>query len=118
MAVTILTQVYKHPSMSHREFVDYCENHHMPLLQQCYGDALPDIRRIYIDTSHYTLLGQPASADLVLESRFKDEAAWNRMLARWKEEPELAQKIEADEEVFCAPGKSRKNSVRVGEIRE
>ena len=120
MAITLITQIYKHPSLTLEAFIDYVETVHLPLERSLLGDAFPPTRRIYVDNAVATVRGvAPALSDsrpdLVIETIFENQAAQDRLKAAWEKEG-VMKRILDDEESFCREGMG-KNTMLVREVK-
>lgn len=88
------------PGLTREQFIDYYENHHVPLIRS----LLPEVcgyRRNFI--RHDTAIGAPDAPvpafDVITEIWYADQAAYESAMARHAR-PEIGSRINADEENF------------------
>jgi uncharacterized protein (TIGR02118 family) len=96
----------KKPGLSKAEFIDYYENHHVPLIRGMFDIA--EYRRSYVDLTGAIMapgVAQP-DFDVVTELWFKDRTGYEAMLAG-PNDPEITKRIADDEAHFLDRGKSR-----------
>jgi EthD domain len=135
MPYIILLIIYRNPSLTPTQFRDYLETKHMPLLQSLAGEVFPRVHsRRYIDRqptetsadSPSGVSGYPANVlagsvdffdyDCVVEHVHESEDAFKVFFAKMMGDPEVAAKLQEDEEVFMDRG--RMKAVVVSEVAE
>jgi uncharacterized protein (TIGR02118 family) len=96
----------KKPGLSKAEFIDYYENHHVPLIRSMFDIA--EYRRSYVDLTGAILSPGVATPDfdVVTELWFNSRAAYEAMLAG-PEDPEITKRIADDEAHFLDRAKTR-----------
>jgi uncharacterized protein (TIGR02118 family) len=113
--IKIIALIEAKPGLSQEEFRDYYEHHHVPLARRLLP-MVREYRRNYLDRAAWAgrSSGLPApQADVVTETWFEDETAFQAFLRRLAE-PAVEAEILADEAKFIKP--STVQMVRVDEI--
>jgi hypothetical protein len=90
--------------MSRQEFIDYYENHHVPLALSLFPQIRKCVRN-YSCSDNFHYVGSTASPvvpfDAVTEHCFADQASYDEMMAQFASDPEKFRKISEDEDKFC-----------------
>ena len=96
----------KKPGLSKAEFIDYYENHHMPLIKSMFDIA--EYRRSYVDLTGAILAPEVEKPDfdVVTELWFKTRADYEAMLAG-PNDLEISKRIAEDEAHFLDRTKTR-----------
>lgn len=108
----ILAFLTKRADMSTDDFIDYYENHHVPLVVSLSGDTLPILykrrytRRGSGNEIRTAVVGPQIDFDVVTEMGFVDRAAYE---AWWKEMTSegVREKLVEDEGRFSDEGRTR-----------
>jgi uncharacterized protein (TIGR02118 family) len=97
----------KKPGLTRAEFIDYYENHHVPLIKSMFG-GIAEYRRSYVDLTGAILAEgvAPPDFDVVTELWFKTRADYEAMLAGPGDE-KVAKRVADDEEHFLDRSKTR-----------
>jgi uncharacterized protein (TIGR02118 family) len=96
----------KKPGLSKTEFIDYYENHHVPLIRSMFDIA--EYRRSYVDLTGAILAPEVEKPDfdVVTELWFKTRTDYEAMLAG-PNDPEVTRRIADDEANFLDRTKTR-----------
>ena len=101
----------KNPSLTTEEFIDYYENHHVPLVISLSGDKLPKVyKRRYLQHPGWVQAKEGAAQvdfDVVVELAFEDLEAWMAELSK----NGGGEKIPVDEEKFLDRTRTRANVI-------
>jgi uncharacterized protein (TIGR02118 family) len=97
----------KKPGLSKSEFIDYYENHHVPLIKSMFG-GIAEYRRSYVDLTGAILAPEVEKPDfdVVTELWFKTRGDYEAMLAG-PGDPTVSQKVADDEARFLDRSKTR-----------
>jgi hypothetical protein len=103
----VMALLAKRPALSRADFIDYYENHHVPLIRGMF-DGIVEYRRSYINLDGAIMAKgvAPPDFDVVTELWFKDRSGYEAMLAG-PGNPEVAKRVADDEEHFLDRGKTR-----------
>ena len=100
----MVTLMPRKPGMSRAEFIDYYENHHVPLSFALF----PQIKKIvrnYASTDNFHYIASATIPkvpfDAVVEHWFADQASFDEMMAQFAADPEKFRKLSEDEAHFC-----------------
>ena len=94
------------PGLSKAEFIDYYENHHVPLIRSMFEFA--EYRRSYVDLTDAILAPEVEKPDfdVVTELWFNNRADYEAMLAG-PDDPAIARRVADDEAHFLDRAKTR-----------
>jgi hypothetical protein len=103
----VMALLGKKAGLSKADFIDYYENHHVPLIGGMF-DGIVEYRRSYINLDGAIMAEgvSPPDFDVVTELWFKDRSGYEAMLAG-PGNPEVAKRVADDEEHFLDRGKTR-----------
>ncbi|HTJ64199.1 MAG TPA: EthD domain-containing protein [Alphaproteobacteria bacterium] len=103
----VMALLGKKPGLSKGEFVDYYENHHVPLIRGMF-DGIVEYRRSYIDLDGAIMADGVAAPDfdVVTELWFKDRSGYEAML-KGPDDPAVSKRVADDEEHFLDRSKTR-----------
>jgi hypothetical protein len=105
MMIKMITLIRRKPGISHREFIDYYENYHVPLSRSLFPQVGKFVRNYPTSGNlHYagSAVGDvPAPFDAVTEHWFADQAAYDSMMADFASDPEKFSRVSEDEGNFC-----------------
>lgn len=99
-SVKVMVLLKRKPGMSMEEFIDYYENHHVPLILRILPFQI-DYRRNYVrqDGALASMDAQPADYDVVAEARFATQEIFERFCVEGAK-PEIREQVIADEMNF------------------
>jgi len=97
----------KKPSLGRAAFIDYYENHHVPLIKSMFG-GIAEYRRSYVDLEGAILAAgvETPDFDVVTELWFKSRADYEAMLAG-PSDPAVSKRVADDEAHFLDRTKTR-----------
>jgi hypothetical protein len=102
--IKMVTLIPRKPGMSREEFIDYYENHHVPLSAKLFPQVAKCVRN-YPATENFHYVGSAAHPavpfDSVTEHWFADQAAYDAMMAEFAGDPEKFRLLSEDEDKFC-----------------
>lgn len=102
--IKMVTLIPRKPGMSRQEFIDYYENHHVPLALSLFPQIRKCVRN-YPCSDNFHYVGSTASPvvpfDAVTEHCFADQASYDEMMAQFASDPEKFRQISEDEDKFC-----------------
>jgi uncharacterized protein (TIGR02118 family) len=102
--IKLITLIPRKPGMSREAFIDYYENHHAPLTQALFPQAVKYVRNYPTsDNLHYAgaAISGAVPFDAVTEHWFADQAAYDAMMANFAADPEKFRVLSEDEARFC-----------------
>lgn len=101
-----MAMMAKKPGLSKAEFIDYYENHHVPLIKSMFD--ITEYRRSYVDLTGAIMAPgvEKPDFDVVTELWFKTRAGYEAMLAG-PSDPEIAKRVADDEAHFLDSTKTR-----------
>lgn len=99
----ILAFLAKKPGLTTAAFIDYYENHHVPLVCSL-GAPPPTYRRNYLRRDAPLLPGDAIGFDVVTEQAFPDRAAFESWLAL-VQAPGNRERVQEDEARFLDPSR-------------
>jgi hypothetical protein len=104
--IKIVLMLRKRADLSREQFIDYYENHHVPLVMSLIGDYFADYKRNYIRwdnpvSAHaapdFVAANGEQQFDVVTECWFKDEATMMECFDK-SQNSDIAETIASDEE--------------------
>jgi len=102
--IKMVTLIPRKRGMSREEFIDYYENHHVPLALALFPQIKKCVRN-YPSTGNFHYVGSVASPtvpiDAVTEHWFADQASYDEMMTKFASDPEKFRRLSEDEDKFC-----------------
>ena len=102
--IKMVTLIHRKTGMSRQEFIDYYENHHVPLVSSLFPQIVKCVRN-YPSTDNFHYVGSSSSPavpfDAVTEHWFADQASYDEMMAQFANDPEKFRRLSEDEDKFC-----------------